>query len=226
MPIPPDLTLDGLGRRGRVVVIAPHPDDEVFAVGGLMTMFSWADYEVEIVAVTDGEASHAGSARITPAQLREVRDGETRSAYRELGIHPQRFRLGLPDSGVAPHAEALRQILTIRLTGASIVLAPLETDGHPDHDAIGRVAREVASALDVTLWRFAVWARLHPERITQGAPNQVRLPREVLARKRRAAAQYSSQFNALGPDAEDGPVLPPGFLDYFIEDRELLWQAS
>ena len=50
------LRLDELGRQGRVVVIAPHPDDEVFAVGGLMTMLAWAEYELEVGAVTDGEA--------------------------------------------------------------------------------------------------------------------------------------------------------------------------
>ncbi|MEO6397120.1 MAG: PIG-L family deacetylase [Tepidiformaceae bacterium] len=221
-----DLTLDGLGRPGRVVVIAPHPDDEVFAVGGLMAMLSSADYELEIVAVTDGEASHANSSRITKRQLREVREDETRNAYRELGIHPPRFRIGLPDSDVEQYAVALREMLAVRLKGASIVFAPLETDGHPDHDTTGRVAREVAAEVGATLWRFAVWARIHPERITQGEPVRVRLPWEVLERKRRAAATYVSQFQALGPNSEDGPVLPPGFMDHFVEDRELLWRAS
>ena len=191
-----------------------------------MAMLSSEDYELEIVAVTDGEASHANSSLITKRQVREVREEETRNAYRELGIHPPRFRMGLPDSDVEHHAAALKQMLAVRLKGASIVLAPLETDGHPDHDASGRVAREVAAEVGATLWQFAVWARLHPERIIQGEPIGVRLPWEVLERKRRAAARYSSQFQALGPDAEDGPVLPPGFMDHFSEDRELLWRAS
>ncbi len=220
-----DLTLNRLGRRGRVVVIAPHPDDEVFAVGGIMTLLARANYELEVIAVTDGEASHACSSCITPARLREVRVCETRNAYRELGITPLRVRLGIPDSGVEAQSEQLRQALAVRLAGADIVFAPLETDGHPDHDAAGVVAQKVTATLDATLWRFAVWARVHPERITQGAPHCLSLPAEVVSRKRRAVAQYRSQLNALGPDAEDGPVLPPGFLRHFIQDKELLWQT-
>lgn len=226
MPELADLTIADLGKHGRAVVIAPHPDDEVFALGGLMTLLTWANYEVEVVAVTDGEASHARSSRITRAQLREVRNNETCKAYRELGISPQRFRLGFPDASVEAHADALRQVIAIRVSGASMVFAPLETDGHPDHDVVGRVARDVTSSLGVALWRFAVWARLNPERITQGAPQHVYLPWEVLARKRRAAAQYVSQFAALGPDPEDGPVLPPGFLEHFTQEKELLWQGN
>ncbi len=225
MPSERDFTLDRLGRRGRVVVIAPHPDDEVFAVGGIMTLLARAGYELEVVAVTDGEASHAFSSRITPARLREVRARETRNAYRELGIDPLRIRLEIPDSAVQAQSETLRQALATRLAGASIVFAPLETDGHPDHDAVGLATREVTAALDATLWRFAIWARVHPERITQGAPSCLPLPPDVVSRKRRAAAQYRSQLTALGPDAEDGPVLPRGFLAHFIQDKEPLWQT-
>ena len=51
----------------RVVVVAPHPDDEVLAAGGLMRWMACRGREVLVVGVTDGEASHARSARVTPA---------------------------------------------------------------------------------------------------------------------------------------------------------------
>ena len=219
------LRIESLGPPGRVVIVAPHPDDEVFALGGTMTLFEWGGYELEIVAVTDGEASHARSNRITPATLRDLREQETVRAYRELGIRPQRLRFGLPDSDVVSHAEVLRQMLFVRLAGASAVFAPIPTDGHPDHDSVGQAVAEVAEALGVRCWRYAIWARLHPERIIQEAGVKIRIPPEVLQRKLRAANQYSSQLDALGPDPEDGPVLPEGFLSYFTETEEPLWLA-
>jgi LmbE family N-acetylglucosaminyl deacetylase len=190
-----------------------------------MTLFVWAGYELEVLAVTDGEASHARSSRITPAKLRELREQETMRAYRELGIVPQRLRFGLPDSDVASHAEVLRQMLEVRLADASVVLAPIPTDGHPDHDVVGQMTIDVAREQGRPCWGYAVWARLHPDRIIQEGGVRVRIPKEVLLRKRRAADQYISQLEALGPDPQDGPVLPEDFLSHFTEAEEPLWLA-
>ena len=43
----------------RLVVVAPHPDDEILACGGLMAMHAARGGSTLVVAVTDGEASHA-----------------------------------------------------------------------------------------------------------------------------------------------------------------------
>ena len=40
-------------RPGRPLIVAPHPDDEILGAGGLLALAGG-----EIVAVTDGEASH------------------------------------------------------------------------------------------------------------------------------------------------------------------------
>lgn len=209
----------------RVAVIAPHPDDEVFAVGGVMSMLSARGCLIEILAVTDGEASHAKSTCVTPAELRATREQESWAAYRLLGLSPAVHRLGLPDSRVADCLAALRMHLRERLVGVSLVLAPIDTDGHPDHDATGTIAAEVASDFGIPLVRYAVWARLNPERIVQGPPRPFPLSAGVLARKQAAIRVYKSQLHPLGPLPEDGPVLPEGFLDHFSEECELLWPA-
>ncbi|RYF32509.1 MAG: hypothetical protein EOO26_11285, partial [Comamonadaceae bacterium] len=55
-----------VGAR-RAVVVAPHPDDEVLSVGGLLAMLSnngaarSDDFVVTAITVTDGAASHTGS---------------------------------------------------------------------------------------------------------------------------------------------------------------------
>lgn len=190
-----------------------------------MALLDWAGYEVEVVAVTDGESSHPNSRRITPAQLRDVRCEEALKAYRYLGIHPQRYRLGLPDRSVQEYEEALRRILEIRVHEASVLLAPLEVDGDPDHDAVGRAAAEVAAEQGIPLWRYAVWAQLHPEAAPE--PNGgIPLPPEIQARKQRATSVFTSQFSPLGPLPEDRAPLPEGFREHFLEPIELLWRAG
>ena len=45
-------------RPRRLVVVAPHPDDEVLGAGGLLQYMGRVGVEMVVVAVTDGEASH------------------------------------------------------------------------------------------------------------------------------------------------------------------------
>ena len=44
--------------NARLVVVAPHPDDEVLACGGLLAMRAQAGLPCLVVAITNGEASH------------------------------------------------------------------------------------------------------------------------------------------------------------------------
>jgi len=56
---PPALSIEQLlANTQRVVVVSPHPDDEVLACGGLLALHARRGGEVMVVAVTDGEASH------------------------------------------------------------------------------------------------------------------------------------------------------------------------
>ena len=48
------LTALNLSTR-RVIIVAPHPDDEVLGAGGLIQAALSRDISVEVVAVTDGD---------------------------------------------------------------------------------------------------------------------------------------------------------------------------
>ena len=55
-------------RRRRVLVVAPHPDDEILAAGGLLVELAARGAEISVLALTDGEASHPRAA-IDPGVL-------------------------------------------------------------------------------------------------------------------------------------------------------------
>ena len=61
------------------VVVAPHPDDEVLGVGGLLSLLARAGTAIHVVAVTDGEASHPKSPTLTPQELAARRISESRA---------------------------------------------------------------------------------------------------------------------------------------------------
>src|SRR5437763_13491187 len=72
--------------RGRVVVVAPHPDDETLALGGFLQIAARTADAVMLLAVTDGEASHPRSTTMTRDALRARRVAERGTALERLGL--------------------------------------------------------------------------------------------------------------------------------------------
>ena len=109
----PAIRLDTLAPPGaRVVVVAPHPDDEILTCGGLLDLVAARGDAPLIVAVTDGEASHPGSPAWPPERLRHERARETLAALACLGIDAACVqRLAIPDGGVTAAAHDLERML-------------------------------------------------------------------------------------------------------------------
>ena len=208
----PALEWSELSQAARVVVIAPHPDDEVLGLGGVIALLARQRVPVVIVAVTDGERSHPERAE----ELRVVRDRERARALEELGCLAQVHRLGLPDGGVT--AAALRPELARVITSEDAVVAPWEQDGHPDHDACA----EAAAGLGRARWSYVVWGWhwCAPEAFPIARARQVRLDDGALAAKQRAVQAFVSQL-----EGED-PVLPPHVLARFLRPAEVLLEAA
>jgi LmbE family N-acetylglucosaminyl deacetylase len=212
-----------LAAYRRVVIIAPHPDDEVFGAAGLL--LSLEDAEVHIVAVTDGEASHpeAGS---QGCDLRVLRAQESTEALRRLGwSHAPVTRLGLPDSAMTDHSDDLIESLSGTLTPQDLCVAPWRHDGHPDHDACGRAAAEAAALRGAQLLEYLVWAWHWLEPETSFLPwehcSVLRFSRRQAARKRWATHAFASQIRPLGPTPDQSALLPTSVVRRFWRPFEV-----
>lgn len=220
-------TLD-LSPCTRAVVLAPHPDDESLAVGGLMVSLLARGAEVVLLAVTDGEASHPGSAVATPDRLRVVRTAETAAALAALGDGlPGRLvaqRLHVPDGGVSNHEDGLTGTLALLLGRGDWCLAPFAGDGHPDHDAAGRAAQAACATTGARLLAYPLWtwhwAVPGDPRVPWVRALRLPLGAEARHRKQAALACYPSQTEPLGPTPEDAAVVPPSDLAYFQRPEE------
>jgi LmbE family N-acetylglucosaminyl deacetylase len=124
----------------RWLVLAPHPDDELFGMGATLAEAACRGLEVGVVIVTDGAAQGDAAAR----------EEEARCAVTGLGVAPPEF-WRFPDrslsAGNRQLAHALQAALEERKPDAVFVTAPI--DLHPDH-------RALALALQRTLRRRAV----------------------------------------------------------------------
>ncbi|MBV9660820.1 MAG: PIG-L family deacetylase, partial [Acidimicrobiales bacterium] len=142
-----------LPAGGRIMVVAPHPDDEILGAGGTTARLCRLGAGVDLVAVTDGEHSHPGFDRY----LRIVRPLETLAAAGRLGIDFGSIsRLRHPD-GQVDETKLVGQ-LTARIRPGDVVLAPWSSDGHPDHDAVGRAAETACARAGADLVAYLVWA--------------------------------------------------------------------
>jgi LmbE family N-acetylglucosaminyl deacetylase len=126
----------------RILVVAPHPDDETLGCGGLISLLAQNGAAFYIVFVTDGSASHRNSTAWPTARLAAQREQEARNALLCLGIAnaPHLF-LRLPDANMpGPGAPAWESAVSTmsdisRRFEPDLVLLPWRRDPHCDHRA-------------------------------------------------------------------------------------------
>jgi LmbE family N-acetylglucosaminyl deacetylase len=217
----PSLDLDRLTSR-RIVVLAAHPDDEVLGVGGLLAALATGGSEIVAVWATDGEASHPGSRALASEQLRGLRREESRRALTALGVEPvQPVVLGLQDSALGENLPALRAAIRDVVRGDDVVLAPWRLDGHPDHEAVGDVAAEVATTLlEYPIWMWH-WAVPNDSRVPWSRLRTIAVPDRLA--KARAIDAFDTQVRPIGLAPEDAPILPPHVVARFLRPVEVVF---
>ncbi|SHN48039.1 N-acetylglucosaminyl deacetylase, LmbE family [Cryptosporangium aurantiacum] len=208
------------------LVVAPHPDDEVLGAGGLLARLADGP-GAEIVAVTDGEASHPHSTVHRPDELAALRRAETDEALRRLGLSaPVIHRLGHPDGGV--DEATLADALTRLLTPGRWCLASWRGDGHPDHEAVGRAAAAACATTGARLVEYPIWtwhwARPADPRVPWDRCSRLPLSDAERAAKRHALDAFVTQIRPLGPRPEDAPILPPDVLARFDRSVEVFFR--
>ena len=202
-----------LPRAQRVIVVAPHPDDEILGAGGLIQVALARRVPLKVVAVTDGEGSHPDSSVAKGLDLASVRFHESRIALRRLGWEkPDILRLHLPDSEVAQHRTHLDEALANILEPGDLCVAPWRLDGHPDHDACGEAALGASRRVDARVFGYFIWAWHWADPQGTDIPwrhcRRLDLSRRARARKRWSTEAFLSQTHPIGPDLADAPVLP------------------
>jgi LmbE family N-acetylglucosaminyl deacetylase len=195
------------------VVVAPHPDDESLACGGMLAEACREGLQGKVVIVSDGVGSHPNSKAYPPERLKFLREEEARQAATELGLKPEDMLfLSLPDRFVPSEGEeAERAIDAIsdcaRAIGARSLFVSWRHDPHCDHQASYRIARTVQRrAQQLKLFEYVVWGYTLPPATEVDATGGFRLEvgQDALERKRRAIAAHRSQMMDLIDDDPEG----------------------
>ncbi len=206
-----------------IVVVAAHPDDETFGFGAAMATLAELGVGVQVVAASDGGASHPRRDRF---DLERTRRAELRDAMRMLGV-PAPICLGMPDSELGDHEQRLADRLTEILAdrpGKPWIAATWRGDGHPDHEAVGRAAAIAAQRCGAKLMEYPIWMWHWATPGDTAVPwDRLRtLPMAARAVDRKAAAArcYRSQLEA---SADQPPLLPSFVVRRLLAVREVVF---
>lgn len=178
----------------RLLVLAPHPDDEVLGCGGLLALHAAAGRAVSVAVATDGTgAANAGDEL---EGYRARRERETIDGLAELGVSEPRF-LRLPDRGLARETATLQAMLReiLEAVRPDLVAAPSPVEMHPDHVALAAALLGLirSDALPPGLEpgaRVAFYEVSQPFR-----PNALVDISAVEGLKQKAAARHASQID-------------------------------
>lgn len=120
----------------RILVVAPHPDDEVLGVGGTMLRHVHDGDEVHIVVCTRGEPERFGAEQVARVQEEARRAHETLGAASSHILDLPAARLDtVPGSDINA---ALARVM--QETDPDVVYAPHPGDVHKDHQLIFQAA--------------------------------------------------------------------------------------
>ena len=179
----------------KIVVLAPHMDDEVLGCGGTLARHAQAGADISVVFLTDGRygsATISALPEIERERMRQelvtTRKDEARRAGEILGV----TRIVFLDSEDArlridpSVADKLRAILDRERP--EVVYLPFFLDGHPDHSAASEIliAATVGARETFECRCYEVWTPLFPN-IVVDIDTTIEL-------KKRALRCYGSQL--------------------------------
>lgn len=184
----------------RVLVLAPHPDDETFGCGGAVSLLLDAGKEVKVVFLTSGDradpadprsqASRGQRKHITDYSL--MREEEAVCALRILGVTDYRF-LRFPDRGLEEaYHEVLGRILGIvDAFGPDTLYCPSMIELNPDHRTAASLSMDVQKDrskknLDLRIAFYEVTTPLRPNVLVDVTA--------AYRRKKKAMECYGSQL--------------------------------
>ena len=203
----------------RIVIVAPHMDDEVLGCGNLMLRHTNKS-EIYCIYATAGNRSPApllpwqGRA---PSDLASTRAAETANVLAKCGIPQSNATfLGLRDGKLHRQAKLLRLLLqrAIREINPAFVIVPFSLDLHRDHVAVHRALSSIQRSADAapTMLEYFIyyrWPLLQGNDVRSKAPTRRMVAIEASSgscSKADLIAGYESQTQIMYP-WQTSPVL-------------------
>lgn len=150
----------GMNIMQHILIIAPHPDDEILGCGGLIQRALTKGGRVDVVILTNGEASHDGCCE--KSDIAENRTLLTYRAAQAIGLQQENIhKLDFKDGGVSlddeENVDRLYKLLAA--IQPEQIYIPHQNEGWRDHVIIkSLISSFVEQTPKAELYEYLVWS--------------------------------------------------------------------
>ena len=165
-------------KEERVLVIAPHMDDETIACGGVMHRYVQQGANITIVIMTDGKK---GNPSYEENELMNIRKAETKAAADIIGIKDIIF-LDEPE-GELKNTKLIRDKLydIIKTIDPEAIYFPFCYDSHRDHVITSTIFLDVVRKKRISFngYAYTVWSPIIPN-LTVNITDDIEIKKRAL----------------------------------------------
>ena len=236
IPLQGGLSLDDFrGRSGNLVVISPHPDDDVLGAGGVMIGAAEEGRGVFSVTVTDGRGSPQKGPNISEEEMVERRQKESMAALKVVGaaggFYFRRRNSDLDEQEGKEVEKDLKELLEWLTPDEVYLPAPYER--HKTHQRVTRLTVEAlrsSTASEPFLFGYSLWGGFFGEkkRLVKDISPFIRKKVEAVLAHSTQIAYKNYQQGILGRNNADAifweshDIQRVSFVETFLNLTELL----
>jgi LmbE family N-acetylglucosaminyl deacetylase len=158
----------------RLLILAPHSDDESIGCGGLLASYP---SQCEVVCLTDGAR---GDPNMSAHLLVETRESELADSMSLAGVHAFRY-LGIPDQSLT---DAYTRFSSLSIGNIDVIFIPNFLDQHPDHKAVTwllqRLLRDKEYKPSLQVAFYEVWGTLPVWNAFVNLDDQLRVKKKAM----------------------------------------------
>lgn len=152
-----------LENLNNILIISPHPDDEVFGCGELIKNLCFNNKNLNIIFLSKGEGTYTNS--ITKASIVGERKKLTYKANRILGLTEENiYYLDFPDGNFknTPKKETEKLCFFIDNLKPQYIFYPHPWEGSPDHEIASKIIKNyIKEHCEIEGYHYNVWTYHH-----------------------------------------------------------------
>lgn len=204
----------------QVLVVAPHPDDDIIGCGGSIVKHLKRQNEVFVIYVTNGDAE---CSEFPKKEFREKRKEETSEAASRLGLKQENLYFMDKDPWELEEKEVRFGLMAlVRKIRPDVCYIPHSLDGHVDHRIVSRAALDALSMAPGKWFRkcgsvreepfslslilaYEVWSPLEEPNYFEDISMFLKLKKEALG-EHRTQAVVKYEFASMGMSAFRGSM--------------------